>query len=162
MIEARYVPAEGDPSHMRAYGLRWRANEWRELDDSNPDHQIEVPVPKKYLDANGNEFTRTTLERIPISEFAKGSSSFEVREKGKILETAEAKRRRANTSPQTAEEYQAYALRWISSATEPEEMRERWRRESKMRDALGAADAIAEEVFMHFQMRVEELELMQE
>ena len=162
MPEVRYIPGEGDLAHTKWNGIRFRAGEWVELDDKKPEHQIEVPIPKKHVDAMGNEFTRTTLQMIPMSEMARTNPHFEVRDKGgKVEKSSTDKKRELNTSPQTAEEYQAYALKWIRQAEDADEMRARWRREASLREKVGAADAIAEEVFTHLQMKVEALELMQ-
>jgi hypothetical protein len=158
--EIRYVPGPDDRAWTTVNGIRFKSGEWVEIDTKNPKHHVEVPVPQKHVDALGNEFTRTRLEQIPMSEQLRNNPFFEVREKGgKAISVAEKRKRHA---PETAEEYQAYATDWINKGSDPDEMRSRWRREQPLRDKVGAADAVAEELFAIFSTKVEMMEMMAE
>lgn len=159
--EAMYVPGPHDLAWTKVNGIRFQAGKWVELDTDKREHCIETPIPVKNTDAFGNEFTRTQLKYIPMGESLAANPFFEVREKGgKVKVSAEQKRRAG--APETAEEYKAYALKWIEEGTDPDEMKNRWRREQPLRDRVGAADAIAEEIYATFSTKVEMMEVMAE
>lgn len=161
MPQIRYVPGPEDKSWTVWNGVRFNANTWVDIDDKK--HLVEVPVPKKHVDALGNEFTRTTLEMVPMSEMARTNRHFEVRKDkdSKIEQSAVDKQRKAGVV-ETPEDYKAYAVEWINEGQDPDEMKARWRREAPLRDKVGAKGEIEEEIFDHFTAKASMLEMMQD
>ena len=151
MPKVKYMPGEGDYATTKWNGVTFRANEWVDLDDKK--HWIEVTEMLPGLDKDGQRILKPVNRKVPMSELARTNQFFEV--EGET--TVEEKRRGRPKTPETAEEYLAYAGRWISAGDDPDEMRSRWRRENALRERLGAADAVAEQLYDQLVQRIEAL-----
>jgi hypothetical protein len=147
--EITYFPSDGDPIRTTWNGVKFNAHIPVKIARK---HTVQVPERVETQLADGTIVSRTVEKRIPMVELALGNCRFGVNGNPPAArEEAKAK------TPETPDEYRAYAMRWIASATEPGAMDARWVAEQTLRDKCGCDDADVRYLRPFFESRHEVL-----
>lgn len=130
--EIAYIPQEGDPIRIVWNGITFPAHMPVKVPRSKT-----VLYPKREAREmpDGSVITRSIESRIPMVELAKMNPFFSVNG-----ETPIARKIGKAKTPTNPDEYRGYAIRWITTSSNPGEMDARWDAEQPLREQCGCDD----------------------
>ncbi len=150
MTKLTYKPGPHSPVTTTFHGLTLEANIPIELTDADV---AEIDVVDLIPNDDGLVRSRTVKKRIPLLELAKNNPSGEL-----LVEGHEARKPGRPPVPKTAEQYKAWATRWIGECLDHEVLESRWKKEAALRVACQAdGEAISRELNALFSRRHAEL-----
>lgn len=143
-VRVTYTPLdEGDPVVVTWNGIKFQANVPIEL---SPSQTVLQTIILKDEDPDGIIRSKPVDKKVSMIELAKLNPHFRV-------EGFTQAKRTDPSSPRTPEEYKAYAVRWINTSTQHNEMDRRWTAERGMREALGCGEDLLEEISSLFERK---------
>ena len=151
-MKAMYVPGEGAPATVSAYGRKWRANVPIELSDKDTYLIMETVATQ----AGDGSTVRTARERqVPITEIMAGNPQFQLGDERK-----EAAQPITADQVETALDYRRYVKQWLTEETRVEELKQRWEDDEGLRERAGVGDDDVKFLRTFVSGRVRELEML--
>ena len=153
MARITYTPGEGEQPTTRCHGITFKANVPTEVPSGKMTTQI-VSVRKETADGRTVLVTNET-KQIPLWELLVGNPQFYVDGQ------ANAKAVKPSPKIESAEDYEAYAMRWIDDQLDVKAMDQRWDEEEAMREELSIPDRMLNRLSDALVMRAAKLRYLE-